>query len=86
MCEEVVCIDLYANGAVFIEKNASCGFSLYLIFMWRQAKQQLQEDLEKGKRGIPEGGVSNRHRNGRKQKMSYGHDVTSNDHSRISAN
>ncbi|KAJ1407048.1 DnaJ domain containing protein [Sesbania bispinosa] len=42
-------------------------------------------DVEKGKGGIPEGGGNNRHRNGRKQKISYDHDVSSNDCHGISA-
>ncbi|RDY09542.1 DnaJ-like subfamily B member 6 [Mucuna pruriens] len=45
--------------------------------------EQLQ-DIKKGKEGIPEGGGSNRQRNGRKQKMSYGHDVSSNNYPGIS--
>ncbi|KAI5422303.1 uncharacterized protein LOC127076226 isoform X1 [Lathyrus oleraceus] len=46
-----------------------------------------QEDVaEKEKGGIQERGGSNRQRKGRKQKISYGHDVSSNDNHGISAN
>ncbi|CAI8607840.1 unnamed protein product [Vicia faba] len=49
--------------------------------------KRLQEDVEeKVKGGIQEGGGSNRQRTGRKQKISYGHDVSSNDNNAISAN
>lgn len=48
--------------------------------------KHLQEDVEKEKGGILEGGGSKKQRNGRKQKISCGHDVSSNDHPGISAN
>nr|AFK42830.1 unknown [Lotus japonicus] len=48
-------------------------------------KQHLQ-GIKKENVGIPEGGGSSRHRNGRKQKISRGHDVSSNDYPGISAN
>lgn len=54
-------------------------------FLWRQVKQHLQ-DIKKENVGIPEGGGSSRHRNGRKQKISRSHDVSSNDYPGISAN
>jgi len=35
----------------------------------------LHQDIEEEKEGIPEGGGSKRFRNGRKEKMSYEHDM-----------
>jgi len=48
--------------------------------------KHLQEDVGKEKGGILEGGGSKKQRKGRKQKISCGHDVSSNDHPGISAN
>lgn len=51
-----------------------------------EVMKHLQEDVEKEKGGILEGGGSKKQRKGRKQKISCGHDVSSNDHPGISAN
>ncbi|XP_058743767.1 uncharacterized protein LOC131616455 isoform X1 [Vicia villosa] len=48
-------------------------------------KRHQEDAVEKEKGGIQGGGGSNRQR-GRKQKISYGHDVSSNDNHGISAN
>lgn len=53
---------------------------------YMEVMEHLQEDVEKEKGGILEGGGSKKQRKGRKQKISCGHDVSSNDHPGISAN
>ncbi|CAK8560495.1 unnamed protein product [Lathyrus sativus] len=49
-------------------------------------KRRQRDVAEKEKGGIREGGGSNRQRKDRKQNISYGHDVSSNDNHGISAN
>jgi len=81
---------VYSNlNAVLFRKIGPLYLTSYwsniFFLVWRQMKH-LQEDVEKEKGGILEGGGSKKQRKGRKQKISCGHDVSSNDHPGISAN
>ncbi|KAH1204481.1 DnaJ subfamily B member 6 [Glycine max] len=72
----------YQNFCFGVSRSCKLSLPMSEDTKTMQSVNQLQ-DIKKKKGGILGGGRS-RHRNGRKQNMSYGHDVSSNDYPGIS--